>query len=180
MRKNGITLIALIISIIVMLILVGVAIGSTIDSDGVFSKANETKDEWNERIKHDEEKINEIWGQVGGKEKKFKKTSDDYPGILEGQGTDADPYIINSIEDLVAFAYSVNTNGQYNNQTVLLGLSLDIENDISYANPNTKYVLDNYGYKVSENGTAIKTLLTDTTLAGFVPIGKTNGFLRYF
>jgi len=43
--KNGITLIALIITIIVMLILVSVTIGLTVNSD-IFGKAQEAGREW--------------------------------------------------------------------------------------------------------------------------------------
>ena len=106
------------------------------------------------------------------------EVNDANPGILEGSGTEADPYTINSIEDLVAFAYNVNKGdteyGLYSGKTVALGLDLDMQNDKSYVNPGAKYVIDEYGYKTDESGTAIKTLLTDTPGAGFVPIGNTS------
>ncbi len=95
------------------------------------------------------------------------------PGVLEKSG---ETYTINSIEDLVAFAYSINKGEQeYNNKNITLGIDLDIKSDSSYKNPNTKYKLTDNGYEKTEDdtGTPIKTLLTDTNGIGFVPIGKT-------
>ena len=96
------------------------------------------------------------------------------PGVLEKSG---ETYTINSIEDLVAFAYSINKGEQeYNNKNITLGANLDIKSDSSYKNPNTKYKLTENGYEKSEDdtGTTIKTLLTDTNGIGYVPIGTYN------
>ena len=64
--QRGITLIALVITIIVLLILAGVAINMAINSDGLFGKANEATQRWNEAVKKDEEAITnltESWEQ---------------------------------------------------------------------------------------------------------------------
>ena len=102
------------------------------------------------------------------------------PGVLEQSGNN---YTINSIEDLVAFAYSINSSeSTYNEKNIRLGLSLDIQSDGSYCNPNTKYILTEQGYKKDETGTAIKQLLTDTTGIGFMPVGNghCDGFMGIF
>ena len=175
--SKGITLIALIITVIILLILAGTAISIAINGGDIFGKANKAREMWNEAVAEEETKIKEVLGILDSIYE-IKQVNDANPGVLEGSGTSSDPYTINSIEDLVAFAYNVNaynageTGDNYSGKTVALGLSLDIQNDKSYANPNAKYVLGDNGYETSNSGTAIKTLLTDTAGVGFVPIGK--------
>ena len=62
--QNGITLIALVITIIVLLILAGVAINMAIDSDGLFGKANEAAKGWNTSIGEEEETINDLLNKL--------------------------------------------------------------------------------------------------------------------
>lgn len=62
-KKNlnkGITLIALVITIIVLLILAGVAINMAIDSDGLFGKANEAVQKWNSAVAQEDRIIQNI------------------------------------------------------------------------------------------------------------------------
>ena len=61
MKERGITLIALVITVIILLILAGVAVSIGLNEDNLFAKANEAKDEWNTRIWQEENKINEVW-----------------------------------------------------------------------------------------------------------------------
>ena len=49
-KRNGITLIALVITVIALLILAGAAVSIGLNGDSVFSKANEAKTEWNEKV----------------------------------------------------------------------------------------------------------------------------------
>ncbi len=180
--NKGITLVALVITVVLMIIIAGAAITIGINSDDIFGKANDTVEKWNNRISNEEERINNIFGRVktNTDTNTIKQVNDANAGTLEESET---TYTINSIEDLVAFAYNVNTNEElYSGKTVELGQSLDFQNDKSYANPQSKYILDDYGYKTNNSGTAIKQLLTDTAGVGFVPIGneKSNGFAGTF
>ena len=94
-------------------------------------------------------------------------TIDEEPGILEI--IEENHFQINSVEDLVAFAYNVNSGKNlYENSIIELGRSLNIEDDKSYVNPQTKYVNDNnYGYIISEEGTSLKELVEND----FIGIG---------
>ena len=58
--NKGITLIALVITIIVLLILAGVAINMAIDSDGLFGKANEAAEKWNTAIGEEQSHIQSL------------------------------------------------------------------------------------------------------------------------
>ncbi len=188
-RNSGVTLVALIITVILLIIISGAAIAVGLSRNGTVEKASNTVENWNQRVNMEEELQNEILGELKNNRNNsntIKKVQDLNPGELEGQGTQSDPYTINSIEDLVAFAYNVNkgdtTYGLYSGKTVTLGLSLDMQDDKSYANPEEKYVKNNYGYIKNSSGTAIKQLLTDTNGAGFVPIGNnaSSGFAGTF
>ena len=47
-KENGITLVALVVTIIVLLILAGVAISLTIGKNGLFTRAQDAAETWNE------------------------------------------------------------------------------------------------------------------------------------
>ena len=49
-KRSGITLIALVITVIVLLILAGAAVSIGLNGDNLFSKANEAKAEWNDKV----------------------------------------------------------------------------------------------------------------------------------
>lgn len=163
---KGITLIALVVTIIVLLILAGVAINLTIGNKGIFQKAQGAANTWrnaetNEQIAMDSmgTLLEEYTTGIT-----IEQVDDQNPGLLEGIGTDTDPYVINSIEDLVVFAYNVREGNTYEGETVVLGLSLDFKSNKSYVDPfRTDY--GKYGYDGE-----LKTLLTSGE--GFIPIGK--------
>ena len=58
--RSGITLIALVITVIVLLILAGVAVSIGLSGDGLFSKADEAKRVWNEKVT-EENAVNEMF-----------------------------------------------------------------------------------------------------------------------
>ena len=161
-NNNGITLIALVITIIVLLILAGVSIAMLTGENGIISQVQNAKNKTNEAAKNEqldlakqEDLINETLNGV-----KVEQVTDTAPGVLEENGTE---YTINSIEDLVVFAYDVKSGNTYSGKTVKLGLSLDFNSTKSYVEPfSTSY--GTYGY----NG-ELKTLLTSGE--GFIPIG---------
>lgn len=59
-NQKGITLVSLVITIVVLLILAGVAISLAVNSDGIFGKANTAKNEWNEALKNEEQMHTDI------------------------------------------------------------------------------------------------------------------------
>lgn len=183
-REKGITLIALIVTIIVLLILAGITIGAITGDNGIINQAQSAKTE-NERSDI-EEQINVIVIQNSkdrvmdknklindfeeklpdGKEivesddliyiiypeysfevdidslevaqVEIDKADDETPWELSGSGTEADPYLIESIEDLLAFSNNVNSGTSYNGKYVKLTRDLDFNLPFSYVNPKTK------------------------------------------
>ena len=166
-KERGITLIALVVTIIVLIILAGVSIAMLVGENGIITQAQKAKEDTELAEKQEKEDMakleTEMNEAITGIE--VEQVTDENPGVLEGSGTDTNPYTINSIEDLVFFANDVTQGNTYEGEYVKLGLSLDFKSSKSYVNPfRTDY--EKYGY----NG-ELKTLLT--TGEGFKPIGTT-------
>lgn len=216
MKNRGITLIALVITIVVLMILAGVSIGVLKGDGGIIKQAGEAKIETEkseikeqidimtvqsidkvgnidreilkeklEKLKEGKEiveteniiyviypqysfEINLSTGDVG--EEIIEKITDETPWELSGVGTEENPYLIESIEDLVAFSNSVNSGKNYINEYVKLGRTLDFNSPLSYVNYKTKVSeKTNRIIEKDEDGVEIKTFLTSNT--GFNPIG---------
>ena len=168
-ENKGITLIALVITIIVLLILAGVSIAMLTGENGILTQAKNAKDETEQAEKDEmsdldsmESLINEYTGDIS-----IPQVTDENPGQLEQENETT--FVINSIEDLVFFSYDVTTNGnKYEGQTVKLGTNLDFKSDKSYVNPN-RTDFDKYGYEGK-----LKEALTSGE--GFKPIGETTTY----
>lgn len=66
-KEGGITLVALVVTIIVLLILAGVAISLTIGNNGIFTRAQNATKIWNEATKNEQkemDKFNQTYDQV--------------------------------------------------------------------------------------------------------------------
>ena len=57
-KESGITLVALVVTIIVLLILAGVAISLTIGEDGIFTRAQNATKKWDEAEAQEETEMN--------------------------------------------------------------------------------------------------------------------------
>ena len=172
MKKNrnqtGITLIALVITVIVLLILAGVTIAAIRGDNGILQNAARAKKETEQAEKDEKEKLGDMENTINeyatGIE--VEQVTDGKPGELEADEADANTYIINSIEDLVVFANNVREGNTYEGKTVKLGISLDFNSNKSYVEPlRTDY--KEYGYDGE-----LKTLLTSGE--GFNPIGSVS------
>ena len=162
-RSSGITLIALVITIIVLLILAGVSIAMLTGENGILTQAQKAKEETENAARQEEENLVKLEAMINGEDIVIVPVDDDNPGELEQEG--ADTFVINSIEDLVFFSYDVTINGTtYEGKTVKLGTNLDFNSDKSYVNPN-RTDFGKYGY----NGSLKQALTTGT---GFSPIGE--------
>ena len=239
LREQGITLVALIVTIILLLILAGIALNLGIGSKGIISRAQDSRqqaeladekekiqliksnldiDKIGENQEVNTDAFQKIVDGVFGNSKAtgtieeqtyivtvnknghvytidengnttFAGNKDDFPvdknpGILDGDGTEENPYKIMSIEDLVAFSYNVNdgskygTNQGFKGKCFALGRSLYFNGLFnSYANPDSKYERASgvNGYIPSETATTtIKELMT--TGDGFISIGNGPNF----
>lgn len=141
-KEKGITLVALVVTIVVLLILAGVSINLVLGENGLITQAKEAKtrtsaEEENEQqiLKDASETIEDITSEVA-------EVKDSEPGKLEESNG---KYIINSIEDLVVFANETTNGNVYEGKEVILGTDLDFKSTKSYVNATrTDYV--QYGY----------------------------------
>lgn len=69
--NKGITLIALIITIVILIIIAGVTINLSVGENGIFNKAKYAKEEYSNSATYEQEKLNELYSQL------FVATNDD-------------------------------------------------------------------------------------------------------
>lgn len=163
-RNKGITLVALVVTIIILLILAGISIQILSQMD-LIEKAKQAKTITENAQKKENEEITKIEDFMYDNINDIEQVTDKEPGKLEQDENNNDIYIINSIEDLVYFAYDVTNGNSYLGKTVKLGINLDFNSSKSYADAyRTDYTT--YGY----DG-ALKEKITKD---GFIPIGKIN------
>ena len=82
--KKGITLVSLVITIIVLMILAGVAISLATGEDSIFSKANEVASKWNESAINEQETVNMLLNVLEGGTIPEQKEKVNPPEIKEG------------------------------------------------------------------------------------------------
>ena len=159
---KGITLIALVITIIVLLILAGVSIAMLTGENGILTQAQKAKNETENAARQEEMDLAELEAAITGKDVPIIQVDDSNPGQLEQENDTT--FVINSIEDLVFFSHDVTNGNTYEGKTVKLGTNLDFSSDKSYVNPN-RTDFDKYGY----NGQLKQAL---TSGMGFSSIGE--------
>ena len=139
-----------------------------VGENGILNRATDASKKTNDassKEKSDFDKMTDLIDETVSGIKTVEQVIDEHPGALEINGNEQ---IINSIEDLVFFAYDVTNGNTYEGQTVKLGLNLDFNSSKSYVNSyRTDY--GKYGY----NG-ELKTLLTSGK--GFLGIGDINKY----
>ena len=225
-RNEGITMIALIVTIVVLLILAGITIGAITGNNGLIGQTQEAKEQTeigeekeildisvikamgNDKrgnitksnldpeldksigqgkytsidfedgivVTFEESKRSYLVDKNGNVEQ-YEIVKDETPWELAGSGTEDDPYLIESIEDLVVLSNETNksSNSKYDNTNIKLAINLDFNSDFSYCDPTTKVSeKENRIIEQDENGTDIKTFLTTGT--GFNPIGKSTTY----
>ena len=165
-NRMGITLIALVVTIVVLLILASVSITVVFGENGILEMAKQAGEKTNESVKNDISDIGELEDLLHETQTGItvEKVTDTNPGVLEVDSANENILTINSIEDLVFFAYNVSSGNKYIDKTVKLGLSLDFNSTKSYVDAyRTDY--EKYGYSGQ-----LKTALT--TGSGFNGIGS--------
>ena len=64
-EKRGITLIALVVTIVVLLILAGITINMLFSNGGIFKTAQDAANAWNEATVNEQESLNNLAEQIG-------------------------------------------------------------------------------------------------------------------
>ena len=171
-EQKGITLISLVITIVILLILAGVAISINVGPDGLFSKAQQAKEDWNSEVANEEIEINK-WLEhevITG----IKQTTDEDATTIAQK--DDNTYLVQSIEDLVLLSKAVNTGTTYEGKTFEIEANLSFTSEKSYVDP-TAVNFAGLG-DINGNGTNEELMVELTTGKGFIPIG--NGYDNSF
>mgnify|MGYP004490866353 CR=1 FL=1 len=129
-KQSGITLIALVVTIVVLLILAGVSINAVFGDSGIIKKAQDAQNKANESAQKDMEQINELenWlneKTVGSLTPWSGETADSFSS---GNGTEEDPYTIETAEQLAFFASQVNAGETFEGKFISIIKSINLGN----------------------------------------------------
>lgn len=138
-KEKGITLVALVVTIIVLIILSGVTLGLILEDNGLILKASNAKKEWlntqekeNQELANLEERMEEIGNGYSGNIIDFGEGKIQVP--FDGKGTQKNPYKIYKVSELAYIAMLVNYGVSFE------GYYFELANDLNI-NPN-KYTID--------------------------------------
>ena len=159
-KQSGITLVALVITVIVMLILAGVAIAAVVDEEGLFSKTREATEVYENVADKESETLTNLMGQI-----------DHYLNENKDNGNESteNKPIVNPINQIVQVnqTYSGGTTGSYNDPIIPKGFAPINENGADWGTEE--------GYK---SGLVITDKVTDGESIGnefvWVPVDGTN------
>ena len=123
-KNKGITLVTLVVTIVVLLILAGVSINLVIGQNGLITKAKEAKEKTEHAAKDEERMFNEI-------EQSMTKYLEPWSGNIassfaSGDGTEANPYIIENGEQLAYLASKVNAGEKYSGKYISITQSINL------------------------------------------------------
>ena len=133
LQERGITLIALVVTIIILLILAGVTLNMALSQDGLFSKTQEAADKYKQAQDDEEIEVEKIEYAAEGKD------------ITEVKK-------ITNIEDFKEFRENVNNGNDFNNTLIKLYNDIDLQNEewtpIGTAENPFTGVFDGNGYEI--------------------------------
>ena len=125
-KQKGITLVALVITVVVMLILAGVAIAAVVDGDGLFSKTRQAAETYENAAKEEGETIQSMINQID------EYLGNKNTGTGDGDGDDDNPpaggAIIGEIVDENK-TFTGGTEGSYSDPIIPKGFAPINEND---------------------------------------------------
>lgn len=225
-NQKGITLIALVITIIVLLILAGISIATLTGKNGILTQAGNAKEQTEIGSEKETVEIAELAVSMADRGNNITKSNlqkeldkltgenetevieddkdfivkfiksdryykvdnrgtvngpieiklDSTPGELDGLGTEENPYVIMSIEDLVSFSQKVN-DGTYqeNYKYVILGKTLNFKSKFSYCD----YTTTQYDTYLGGDGTTGLMEQLSENGKGFKPI-SVSGYMTAF
>lgn len=176
MKRNfknsmGITLIALVITIIILLILAGISIAS-LTGNGLFEKARLAKERTSEIQNEEKEKLNNIETEIDQWTTDYSHRGEIESALFgipstSGNGIETDPYIITNVDQLLALANLVNGGRNFEGKWFALGNDIILDYNKNWT-PIGK--TKEYCFKGNFNGNnhTIKGLHFDDTSADYV------------
>jgi len=161
-QEKGITLIALVVTIIIMLILAGVSISLVLNNNGVISKAKDARDQYAEAQTNDEKQLNEVSDWIDTKVGDTTGGSD-YNPASEGVPIPAGFYYVGGTKDSgLVISDNANDKEKYKGQstvgTDLVGnqfVWIPVDNITDYKRTAYSFQVDTGTIDSSTNSTKI-------------------------
>ena len=164
-NKQGITLVALVVTIIVLLILAGVTITSLLGDDGIIAKAQQAADATNTAVQSEQDKMNTLFGDINN--------------IIDGMASDGSKEIVaethysdgaeEHIETYATLEEALeNTHDGY---IVVLVKNYELKEDITIPSNVT---LENNAYTLTCN----KNITLDGTIKLGITVNTSDGKAR--
>ena len=123
-NQKGITLIALIVTIIVVLIIAGVAISVLLGENGILKNASKAKTETEIGLKEEIETLDELELLLGSQETPWNENiASSFAG---GDGTELSPYLIENAQQLAYFAKQVNDGEDFEGNYIKIINDIDL------------------------------------------------------
>ena len=141
---RGITLVALVITVVVMLILAGVTISAFVMNGGILDRFKTAVNVYNAGKESEKEQIDELQKELS------KYFIDKWDGITvaenfeSGNGTKEDPYLIKTAPQLIYFREQVNSGNSFDGEYIKLGVNIEL-------NPNNYKMDSNNNIVFNEN-----------------------------
>ncbi len=171
--NKAITLIALVVTIVVLLILAGISISLVMGDNGLIKKARDASLKTSKVSKEEKEDLENFAEYINNVLDIEDKVTDNTPGELNGEGTEDNPYLVESVEDIVKLSIDVNNGISYDGKIIELKQTINFNSDISYSNPETTEFGD-----INKDG-LVEGLKKELTKGnGFQPIGKVENIER--
>ena len=135
---QGITLVSLVITIIILLILVGVAINLAVDSDGLFSKAGKAANDWNTAVGKEQIQLINLIDVAISQNKYMKNEYDNLKSTVEAD-----------VEKDTAESF----NEELEKVKIDLGMGFSFGNELDYTHENNKKRRYKIKFSVGNNDT---------------------------
>ena len=155
----------------VLIILATISINAVIGEDGIIKRAESARQHQLNAEASDNEALDELEAIIKQNTPfEVSKVTDTTPGELAGKGTEAEPYLIESIEDLIQFSNNVSNGTLYANEYVKITQDLDFNSEKSYVDAKNVELFGDYNGDGEVKG--IKEEVIDKNNRGFISIGK--------
>lgn len=133
--KRGITLVALVVTIVILLILAGVSLNLVLGNNGIIKKSEKAREKYSNASLNEQEQLDESGGQIDkllGKEYEGLTITGDTPDVVFTKADGTTPGDINNLEtgDIVKYGdYEYHFNQSYYSTPFNTGWSNDSELD---------------------------------------------------
>ena len=187
-KKKGITLVALVVTIIVLLMLVGITVAAIIGPDGTLGKAHQGKIEGRATTLRDKVSIWHAENNVKSKTGEGIKTIEAFTTELREQGLLENEEVNDILEDRILVLATVEKNG-FRVEVDFSGWELPKIGDIVIYDPRIGATSKQLTYtspvgsalsgaNVSGNGNSEQTFTVNENDTEWIVIGKENGQLK--